>query len=121
MSLYKRTLSQPWLPSGDDVDWSGGGTGLVASRIVSCTAGSACRKANAEIIKSRQSFYQQRLNEATGNHAAQWRIVRELVHSDDDHAVMQPAEARRLCSQFNRFFIDKLQRIARESKYVTMY
>jgi len=82
---------------------------------------SACREANAEIIKSRQSCYQQRLNEATGNHAAQWRIVRELVHSDDDHAVMQPAEARRLCSQFNRFFIDKLQRIARESKYVTMY
>ena len=38
-------------------------------------------------------------------------FVRELVLSDDDHAVMEPAEAKRLCSQFSRFFIDKLQRI----------
>ena len=75
---------------------------------------SACREANAEIIKSRQSFYQQRLNEAAGNHGAQWKIVRELLHSDDDHAVMEPAEAKRLCSQFSRFFIDKLRCIARE-------
>jgi len=37
-----------------------------------------------------------------------------LLHSDDDHAVMEPAEAKRLCSQFSRFFIDKLRCIARE-------
>jgi len=39
---------------------------------------------------------------------------RELLHSDDDHAVMEPAEAKRLCTQFSRLFISKLQRIASE-------
>ena len=39
-----------------------------------------------------------------------------MLRSDDDHALMEPAEAKRLCSQFSRFFIDKLQRIAREIK-----
>ena len=75
---------------------------------------SACREANAEINKSRQSFYQQRLTEAADNHGAQWKIVRELLHSDDDLAVMEPAEAKRLCTQFSRLFISKLQRIASE-------
>jgi len=31
-------LSPPSLPSGNDVDWSGGGTGLVARQIMSSTA-----------------------------------------------------------------------------------
>ena len=61
---------------------------------------SVCREANAEIIKSRQSFCQQRLDEAAGNQGAQWKIVHELLHSDDDHAVMELAEAKRLCDVY---------------------
>lgn len=77
---------------------------------------SACRHANAEIDKSRQSFYQQRLDTATGNHSSQWKTVRELLHIDNQREEMQPEEARRLCIQFSRFFANKLLRIADQIK-----
>ena len=70
--------------------------------------------ANANITESRRSFYHQRLTESAGNEGAQWKIVRELLHSDDDETAMKPADAKRLCTQFSHFFIKKLQRIGHE-------
>ena len=45
---------------------------------------------------SRRSFYRQRLKEATGNQGSQWKIVRELLHTDDQREELEPAEAERL-------------------------
>jgi len=72
----------------------------------------ACRHANLEITRSRQSFTQQRLTEAAGDQKAQWKIVKELLHADDRRTVVQSDEARCLCRQFSKFFMDKLRRIA---------
>ena len=63
---------------------------------------SACRHANLEMNRSRQSFYQNRLQESAGDHRSQWKTVRELLHIDSRRQ-MEPAEARRLCGQFSRF------------------
>ena len=65
---------------------------------------------------SRKSFYRQRLEEATGNQGSQWKIVRELLHTDDQRKEFEPAEAERLCWSFSKFFADKLRRIAGEIK-----
>jgi hypothetical protein len=70
---------------------------------------SACREANVEINKLLQSFYQKRLTEAAGSQGAQWKIVRELLHSDDDLAVHQAT-----VYSVQSFFTGKLQCIASE-------
>ena len=59
-------------------------------------------------------FTQQRLTEAAGDQKAQWNIVKELLHADDRRSVVQSDEARRLCRQLSKFFMDKLRRIAVE-------
>jgi len=66
----------------------------------------ACRHANLEITRSRQSFTQQRLTEAAGEQKAQWKIVNELLHADDRRTIVRSDEARHLCRQFNKFFVE---------------
>jgi len=74
----------------------------------------ACRTANAEITKARESFHRQRLESTTGNPRAQWRVVRELLHSNESDADLEPADARKLCDSFSNFFRGKLRKIADE-------
>ena len=71
----------------------------------------ACRHANLEITRSRQSFTRQRITEAAGDQKAQWKIVNEL-HADDRPTVVQSDEARCLCRQFSKFFMDKLRSVS---------
>jgi hypothetical protein len=71
----------------------------------------ACRAANVEINMSRATFYKERLSATAGDQRAGWRVVKELLHSDDRRPVSDPQEAARLCDVFGRFFADKLQRI----------
>jgi len=96
----RRRLERRWNRTGREKD-------RVAYR-------SACREANVEINTSRQSFYQKRLMEAGNDHGSRWKVARELLHLDEDHIPMESAEARRLCTQFSHFFINKLRRIATE-------
>jgi hypothetical protein len=74
----------------------------------------ACHMANAEITKARESFHRQRLESTTGNPRAQSRVVRELLHSNESDAVLEPADARKICDSFSNFFHGKLRRIADE-------
>ena len=71
----------------------------------------ACRSANTLITKSRQSYYQQRLQEGTGNQGLKWRVVRELLHSDE-RKLYSSAEASKLRSNFSLFMVNKLSHIA---------
>jgi len=50
----------------------------------------ACRQANDEINKLRQSFYRQRFEESIGDQKAKWKVVHELLHSDQ-HTDMEPS------------------------------
>ena len=77
----------------------------------------ACREANVEINRSRETFYHDRLQSAAvGDQRTQWRVVRELLHNDDQRDDYNPVDARRLCITFSRFFVEKLARIAAEVK-----
>jgi len=54
----------------------------------------------------RQCFYQQRLQEASGNKGLKWRVVRELLHADERKSYSSH-EASTLCSSFSVFLTDK--------------
>jgi len=81
----------------------------------------ACRSANTLIVNSRRSFYQQKLQAVGGEQKVQWRVIRELLHSEDRNPPPEPRQAKRLCLDFCRFFNEKLTRIAGEvnSRLVT--
>ena len=72
----------------------------------------ACRAANAEITHSREIHYNQRLQSVAGDQRAQWRVVRELLHTEDEPDYLSPTAARALCTRFQDFFSDKLRRIS---------
>ena len=74
----------------------------------------ACRTANTHIVNSRRSFYQQRLQSVTCEPNTPWRVIRELLHSEDRDTSPNPREAKKLCLEFSRFFTGKLARIARD-------
>jgi len=73
----------------------------------------ACWSANTLITKSRQSYYQQRLQEGTGNQGLKWRVVPESLHSDE-RKQYSSVEVRKLCSSFSLFLVrpNKLSHIA---------
>ena len=50
--------------------------------------------------------------EVAGNQKANWRLAKELLHSDDRPPPVSPQHASKLCDDFGRFFHDKLKRIA---------
>jgi len=74
----------------------------------------ACRQANSEINRSREAFFLDRLASAGTNQKAKWRVVRELLHADDQSENQSPSKARRLCTDFARFVTGKLCRVAAE-------
>jgi len=71
----------------------------------------ACRTANTHIVNS---FYQQRLQSMTCEPNTPWRVIRELLHSEDRDTSPNPREAKKLCLEFSRFFTGKLASIARD-------
>jgi len=60
----------------------------------------ACRQAKSEINRSREAFFLDRLASAGTNQKAKWRVVRELLHADDQSENQSPSKARRLCTDF---------------------
>ena len=74
----------------------------------------SCRVANLEINRSRQAFFQERLTTAGADQKARWKVVRELLHVDDQREDLAPQEARRLSTDFAKFFSNKLRRVADE-------
>lgn len=74
----------------------------------------SCRAANLEINRSRQTFFQERLTTAGADQKARWKVVRELLHVDDQREDLAPEEARRLSTDFAKFFSNKLRRVAEE-------
>ena len=76
----------------------------------------SCRVANLEInrSRSRQAFFQERLTTAGADQKARWKVVRELLYVDDQREDLAPEEARRLSTDFAKFFSNKLRRVADE-------
>ena len=74
----------------------------------------SCPEANLEINRCREAFFQERLTTAGTDQKARWRVVRELLHTDDRREESTPEQAQRLCSDFSSFFSDKLCRVAGE-------
>ena len=74
----------------------------------------ACREAGVAINQSLESHYSERLQAAAAekNHRAQWRTIRELIHSDDRQTIKDRSECRKLCDDFGSFFVGKLRKIA---------
>jgi len=70
--------------------------------------------ANTHIVNSRRSFCQQRLQSVTCERNTPWRVIRELLHSEDRDTSPNPRKAKKLCLEFRRFFTGKLARIARD-------
>ena len=62
-------------------------TDRVAYRKVCCTA-------NTRIVNSRRSFYQQRLQSVTCEWNTPWRVIRELLHSEDRDTSPNPQDRR---------------------------
>jgi len=97
------------MQSGHVVAWSGDGIALVV-RLIAQPIERPVVTPTWRSRRSRQFFTQQRLTEAACDQRAQWKIVKELLHVDD----RRTDEARRLCRQSSKFFMDKLRRIAVE-------
>ena len=88
----RRRLERRWKRGGAEHD-------RVAYRI-------ACREANYQINRSRETFYHERLLSApAGDQRTQWRVVRELLHTDDQRDNIVPVHARQLCIKFSRHFV----------------
>lgn len=73
-----------------------------------------CREANLEINRSREAFFHERLTTAGTDQKARWRVVRELLHTDDRREEPTSEQAQRLCADFSSFFSGKLHRVADE-------
>ena len=62
----------------------------------------SCREANLEINSSRD-FFQERVTTAGTDQKARWRMVPELLHTDDRREESTPEQAQRLCLDFSSF------------------
>jgi len=66
--------------------------------------------ARAAITRSRTDAIKQRFDEASGDAAATWRVVRDVLHRDQ-RQVHSDSQCQTLASGFSKFFIDKLAHI----------
>ena len=78
-----------------------------ANRQAFHTARAAVR---AAITRSRTDAVKQRFDEASGDAAATWRVVRDVLHRDQ-RIVHSDSQCETLASGFGQFFVDKLARI----------
>jgi len=65
----------------------------------------ACHTANTHIVNSRRSFYLQRLQSVTCERNTPWRVIRELLHSEDRDISPNPREAKKLWSLVTGFSV----------------
>jgi len=63
------------------------------------------------MLNRQQFYYQQWLQEGTGNQGLKWHVIHELLHSDE-RKQYSSAEASKLCSSFSLFLVNKLSHIA---------
>ena len=72
----------------------------------------ACRHTNRLIRESRRKFYTTKLIGTEGDARGRWKIVRELLHTDDRSSGKDAEENQRICDGFCSFSSDKLTKIA---------
>jgi len=70
----------------------------------------ARRSAREAIDRSRSDDIRQRFADVAGNHAATWRVTREVLHRGH-RTVHSDAECRSLADSFGQFFTDKIMKI----------
>ena len=64
------------------------------------------------IKESRRAHCAKELEDTEGDARGRWRVIKELLHSDERPAACDSDESQSTCDSFAAFFADKLAKIA---------
>ena len=73
---------------------------------------------NQLINVSRSDHYRQRIDEAESDARQRWKIVSELLHSNDNDKTRTDDQNRNLCSTFGHYFVSKIAKLRDSVSYM---
>jgi hypothetical protein len=72
----------------------------------------AGRAASKAVKAARINFYQSELSNLSNNSRARWRLIKEVLHTNESQGQVSAAASKRLAASFTLFFRDKLAAIS---------